>query len=41
MGGVKRLAELPGAGEMDLLEYREARAANERKMHALREIRVL
>ena len=32
----KRLAELAGAGEMDLAEYREARAANERKMQAIR-----
>jgi site-specific DNA recombinase len=31
----KRLAELAGAGEMDLVEYREARAANERKVQAL------
>ena len=33
----RRLAELAGAGEMDLVEYREARAANERKVQALRE----
>ena len=33
----KRLAELAGAGEMDLAEYREARAANERKVQSLRE----
>ena len=33
----KRLAELAGAGEMDLVEYREARSANERKVQALRE----
>lgn len=33
----KRLAELAGAGEMDLAEYREARAANERKAQSLRE----
>lgn len=32
----RRLAELAGAGEMDLAEYREARAANERKAQVLR-----
>jgi hypothetical protein len=30
-------AELAGPGEMDLVEYREARAANEHKAQALRE----
>ena len=33
----KRLAELVGSGEMELAEYREARAANERKLQAVRE----
>jgi hypothetical protein len=36
--GVKtRLAELAGAGELDLADFRTARAANDRAMQALRE----
>jgi hypothetical protein len=36
-GVKKQLAELAGAGELDITEFRAARAANEQKMKALRE----
>jgi hypothetical protein len=36
-GVKKRLAELAGSGEMDLEEFRAARAANERAMQSLRQ----
>jgi hypothetical protein len=32
-----RLAEMAGAGEMDLAEFRAAKAANDQKLRALRE----
>jgi hypothetical protein len=36
-GVKKQLAELAGAGELDITEFRAARAANEQKMKALQE----
>jgi len=34
----KQLAELAGAGDMDLAEFRAAKAANDRKIEALRKV---